>query len=119
MAASTSAVVLLAARAGLESHRDTIEVLHMLGSTDVQVARLFQRRIALDTLFGGILGTGFAMGIVALVGLQLAALGSDLLGGLTLSIRDLVLLGLLPISFALLATWAARLAVLGALGRIL
>ncbi|MEP7004419.1 MAG: FtsX-like permease family protein [Sphingomonas bacterium] len=119
MAAATSAVVLLAARAGLESHRDTIEVLHMLGSTDVQVARLFQRRIALDTLFGGILGTAFAMGIVALVGLQLAALGSDLLGGLTLSSRDWVLLGLLPISFALLATWAARFAVLGALRRIL
>jgi cell division transport system permease protein len=119
MAAATSAVVLLAARAGLESHRDTIEVLHMLGSTDVQVARLFQRRIALDTLFGGLLGTAFAIGTVALVGLQLATLGSDLLGGLVLSSRDWVLLGLLPIAFALLATWAARFAVLGALRRIL
>ena len=49
MAAATTAVVLLAARAGLETHRDTIAILHMLGSTDVQVARLFQRRIALDT----------------------------------------------------------------------
>ena len=49
MAAATTAVVLLTARAGLETHRDTIAILHMLGSTDVQVARLFQRRIALDT----------------------------------------------------------------------
>ncbi|WCM26528.1 permease [Sphingomonas sp. QA11] len=119
MAAATSAVVILAARAGLETHRDTIEVLHMLGSTDLQVARLFQRRIALDTLFGGALGTVVAAGMVVLVGLQLATLGSDLLGGLQLSTRDWLLLAMLPIGFALLATYAARLAVLGALRRIL
>src|SRR3546814_9520593 len=57
MAGATAAVVILAARAGLEAHRETIEVLHMMGSTDIQVARLFQRRIALDTLAGGIVGT--------------------------------------------------------------
>ena len=53
MAAATAAVVVLAARAGLEAHRATIEVMHMLGSTDVQVARLFQRRIARDAAIGG------------------------------------------------------------------
>jgi cell division transport system permease protein len=119
MAGATAAVVILAARAGLETHRDTIEVLHMLGSTDVQVARLFQRRIALDTLFGGMLGTLFAVGLVALVGFQLATLGSDLLGGLQLAPRDWTLLAMLPIAFALLATFAARTAVLGALRKIL
>ena len=51
----------LAARAGLDTHRDTIEVLHMLGSTDLQVARLFQRRIAFDTLLGGAVGTAAAL----------------------------------------------------------
>lgn len=119
MAAATAAVVILAARAGLETHRDTIEVLHMLGSTDVQVARLFQRRIALDTLIGGVLGTIGAVGVVLLVGWQLTTLGSDLLGGLSLGTRDWVLLGALPFVFAVLATLAARQAVLGALGRYL
>jgi cell division transport system permease protein len=119
MAAATAAVVILAARAGLETHRETIEVLHMLGSTDVQVSRLFQRRIALDTLIGGVLGTVLAGGLVALVGVQLGALGSDLLSGLTLAPRDWLLLALLPVAFALLATLAARVAVTGALGRIL
>ena len=119
MAAATAAVVILAARAGLETHRDTIEVLHMLGSTDVQVARLFQRRIALDTLIGGLIGTILALGVVGLVGMQLAALGSDLLAGLNLATRDWILLGGLPIAFALLATLAARQAVLATLGRYL
>lgn len=119
MAAATAAVVILAARAGLETHRDTIEVLHMLGSTDVQVARLFQRRIAIDTLLGGVIGTVIAIGVIALVGLQLAALGSDLLAGLSLSARDWMILGGLPVAFAVLATLAARQAVLTALGRYL
>ena len=34
----------------LDTHRATIEILHLMGATDVQVARLFQRRIALDAL---------------------------------------------------------------------
>jgi cell division transport system permease protein len=119
MAAATAAVVILAARAGLETHRATIEVLHMLGSTDVQVARLFQRRIALDTLIGGVVGTVCALGVVAGVGWQLGTLGSDLLGGLTLGTRDWILLGALPVAFALLAVFAARQAVLGTLGRYL
>ena len=115
MASATASVVILAARAGLDTHRDTIDVLHMLGSTDVQIARLFQRRIALDTLLGGIIGAVLATGVLLLVGAQIAALGSDLLSGLALGQRDWVLLALLPLGFALLAAFAARVAVLGAL----
>ncbi|MEO5865871.1 MAG: FtsX-like permease family protein [Sphingomonas sp.] len=119
MAGATAAVVLLAARAGLDTHRDTIQVMHMLGSTDRQVARLFQRRIALDTLLGGFIGAVVAIGVVLLVGSQIAAIGSDLLSGLSLARRDWILLALLPVAFALLATFAARIAVLGALRRTL
>lgn len=119
MASATAAVVILAARAGLDTHRDTIEVMHMLGSTDVQIARLFQRRIALDTLLGGIIGAVIAVGVVLLVGRQIGALGSDLLSGLALGQRDWIALALLPIAFALLAALAARIAVLAALRRTL
>jgi cell division transport system permease protein len=119
MATATAAVVLLAARAGLDTHRDTIAVLHMLGSTDTQVARLFQRRIALDTLFGGILGTAAALGAVWLLGRQTAELGSELLGSIALADADWVLLALVPLIFALLAMGAARVAVLRTLGRTL
>ncbi|OYY71916.1 ABC transporter permease [Sphingomonas sp. 28-63-12] len=119
MAGATAAVVILVGRAGLDTHRETIEVLHMLGSTDMQVARLFQRRIALDTLYGGVAGTVLAMMTITVIGSQLSGLGSDLLSGIALSERDWVLLAGLPILFALLATVAARYAVLGALRRFL
>jgi len=119
MAAATAVVVLLVGRAGLDAHRDTIEVLHMLGATDVQVARLFQRRIALDTLYGGLIGAGGAIVTVLFVGGRLAGLGSDLLSGIALGERDWLALIALPLAFALLATGAARLAVLGALRKFL
>lgn len=119
MATATGAVVLLAARAGLDTHRDTIEVLHMLGSTDLQVARLFQRRIAFDTLLGGAVGTAAALGLTWFLQSRFGALGSEILSGVALAQRDWFLLLLLPISFALMATFAARLAVLRKLGRTL
>ncbi len=119
MALATTAVVLLAARAGLDMHRDTIAVLHMLGSTDRQVARLFQRRIALDTLFGGALGTAVALGVIWLLGRQAGGLESELVGGVALGRPDWLLLAAIPAAFALLAMAAARAGVLRALGRTL
>lgn len=119
IATATAAVVLLAARSGLDTHRDTIDVLHMLGSTDVQIARLFQRRIAFDTLFGGLLGTGAALGLVWFLQSRMALVGSEMLSGVALQQRDWFLLLLLPLGFALLATFAARATVLRALGRTL
>jgi cell division transport system permease protein len=119
IAGATAAVVLLAARSGLDTHRDTIEVLHMLGSTDVQMARLFQRRIAFDTLIGGLIGTAAAFAVAWLLQSRMAALGSELLGGVALARSDWLLLLLVPLGFALLATLAARVAVLRALSKTL
>jgi cell division transport system permease protein len=109
MAAATAAVVVLAARAGLDAHRQTIDVMHMLGSTDVQIARLFQRRIARVA----------AVAVVALVGSRAAALGSGLLGGAVLGPAGWIALLMLPVAFVLLAALAARLAVVRALRNVL
>lgn len=119
MATATATVVVLAARAGLDAHRATIEVMHMLGATDVQVARLFQRRIARDALIGGLVGGVLALVLVALIGSRAAGLGSELLGGAGLGIGGWAALALLPLGFVLVAMMAARWAVTRALRRIL
>ncbi|WP_267379192.1 MULTISPECIES: permease [unclassified Sphingomonas] len=119
MTAATAAVIVLAARAGLETHRATIEVMHMLGSTDVQVARLFQRRLARDAAIGGAIGGIAAVAVILLVGTRLAALGSELLGNVTLATGDWVVLALLPPAYVLLATIVARVAVVTRLRRTL
>src|SRR3546814_3453568 len=79
MTLATAAIVVLAARAAHNSHRTTIEVLHLMGSTDVQIARLFQRRIALDALFGGMLGTPGSVLVLILLGILIRNIGSDVL----------------------------------------
>lgn len=119
LAGATSTVVVLAARAGLEAHRETIAVMHMLGSTDVQVARLFQRRIARDAAVGGAIGGMAALVVASLVGVRLIGLGSALANGALLSPLGWVALALVPVVFVFLATIAARIAVLQALGTTL
>lgn len=119
MAGATAAVVVLATRAGLEAHRPTIEVMHMLGSTDVQVARLFQRRIARDALVGGAIGGATAIVVVLALGLKLGGVGSDLLASATLGPGGWVALVLLPLLFVLLAALSARVAVTAVLRRTL
>ncbi|MFT3978204.1 MAG: permease [Sphingomonas bacterium] len=119
MASATATVVMLAARAGLDAHRETIEVMHMLGATDVQVARLFQRRIARDALIGGAVGAAAALALVLLIGMRASGLGSELLGGAALGVGAWVTLALLPLGFVLLAMAAARVSVTRALRRIL
>lgn len=117
--AATLAVVALAVRSGLEAHRATIQVMHMLGSTDVQVARIFQRRIALDAALGGGAGGLLALLVVWLLGRQLGALGSELIGSATLGRNDWIALALLPVLFIALASLAARRAVIADLRRTL
>lgn len=119
MALATAAIVVLAARAAHDSHRGTIDVLHLMGATDVQIARLFQRRIGLDALFGGLLGFVTALLVIILLGTRLAATGSDLLAAISLPWTSWLILVLLPIGGVLLSTLAARWTVLRSLGRLL
>lgn len=119
MALATGAVVVLAARGAHDSHRVTIDVLHLMGATDVQIARLFQRRIGLDALLGAVAGFIAALIVILLLGARLMATGSDLLRAISLPPSSLLLLALLPTGGVILATVAARWTVLRALGRSL
>lgn len=119
MASATAAVVLLVARAGLDTHRGTIDILHMLGSTDLQIARLFQRRIGQDTLTGGLIGALAGGVLVMLLGQRMATLDSQLVDGVALGPLDWAGIAVLPVLFTLLAMGAARIAVLRRLARVL
>ncbi|OHT19076.1 cell division protein FtsX [Edaphosphingomonas haloaromaticamans] len=119
MAGATAAVVVLTARGALNNHRPTIDVMHLLGATDVQIARLFQRRIAIDALAGGLLGLAAAVAVLALLGTRLAALGSELVGAFALSPMHWALLAALPLAGMVMAMLAARWTVVAALRRML
>ena len=114
LSAAAAAAVVLAARGSLDTHRFTIEVMHGIGATDIQVAHLFQRKIAIDAFIGSVTGGVAAALVLALLAGGAAFVG-ELTGGASLGLKDIVVLALLPFALTGLATWVARAAVLKAL----
>jgi cell division transport system permease protein len=119
MAVATSFVVVLAARGAHSGHRSTIDIMHMLGATDSQVMRLFQRRMTRDISFGAAVGLFSAIAMILLVGRSAAVLASDLMGSIALPWWGWVVLPLLPVLFITVAWFAARLTLASALSRSL
>ena len=116
---ATSAVVILAVRSTLNTHRETIEIMHMMGGTDVQAARLFQRRVALDALLGGIVGFIVAAVVIMTVGGRFAAVEPGLLSDAHFPYYGWAILAFIPLAVMALAMLMARMTVISALKRIL
>jgi cell division transport system permease protein len=114
LSAASAAAVVLAARGALDTHRFTIEVMHGIGATDLQLTHLFQRKIALDALAGSIAGAISGLVVILLLAGG-ASFAGEIMGGATLGPAEIVLLLLLPLALTVLATWVARMAVLAAL----
>ena len=119
LAATSAAAVWLAARSALGSNRDTIEIVHLLGGTDGQIARIFQRSIALDALVGGAVGLLLGLSALFLLGRQFAGLGSGMVAGGGLALADWLVIGAIPLAGVLIAMLTARVTVLVALRRML
>ncbi len=119
LAVTSAAAVFLAARSALGNNRETIEIVHLLGGTDGQIAQLFQRAILRDSVIGG--GVGLLLGLAAVLGLgyQFAALDSGMIGGGGLDWLDWFLIALIPVLGVVLAVATARFTVLSAVRRML
>lgn len=119
LAATSAAAVWLAARSALGSNRDTIEIVHLLGGTDGQIARLFQNSIGMDAAIGGGTGLLLGLGAVLVLGQQFARLGSGMVAGGGLGAVDWALLAAIPLTGIILAMLTARFTVLTALRKML
>lgn len=119
LALATAAAVIISARSALNTHSETIAVVHLLGGTDQQISRLFQRRIALDALLGGLIGLIGGAAIIWLIGTQLTALGSGLVKSVGLDWWSWLIIAAIPILGMFLAMITARWTVVGALKKIL
>ena len=119
LTATSAAAVWLAARSALGSNRETIEIIHLLGGTDGQIARIFQRSLGIDAALGGLTGLLVGLGAIALLGRQFARLGSGMVAGGELAAADWALLAAIPLIGIVLAMLTARITVLAALRRML
>lgn len=119
LAGALAAAVLLAARSALGANRDTIEIVHLLGGTDAQVARVFQRSIGYDAAGGGAVGLALAMVVILTLGRRFEGLGAGLVDSGALVWSDWLILAVVPVLATLLAMLTARLTVLHALRKML
>ncbi len=116
---AAAAAVILGSRAALDQHRATIDVMHLMGATDRQISRLFERRVAQDAISGAALGLVLAFGALMVVGWRFQAVGAALVAGSALGLIDITLLCLIPIAGVGLAILSARITVLRSLAHIL
>ncbi len=119
LAMALSAAVLLAARSALGANRDTIEIVHLLGGTDAQIARVFQRSLGVDAAGGGLVGLLLAGIVIVVLGRRFAGLSAGLVSSGALVWSDWLLLVLVPLLATALAMITARLTVMHALRKML
>jgi cell division transport system permease protein len=107
IAGAAAAVVAFATRAGLTARRDVVEVLHLTGAEDAQIANLFELRFARVAAIGGAAGAVAA----ALLGglLRLIGGGQGITPALPIAWVDLLAVLPCPVLAALVAALAARL----------
>ena len=107
IALAAAAVVAFATRAGLAARRDVVEVLHLTGAEDGQIANLFELRFARVAAVSGAIGAVAA----ALVGglLRLVGGGAGITPALPIAWLDLIAVLPCPLIAALVAAVAARL----------
>ena len=119
MAFVGAAAVWLAARNALGGNRDTIEIVHLLGGSDDQIARIFQRSVLFDAIAGGALGLVMGLGAILLLARQFAALQSGMLAGGSLMPLDWAIIALVPLFAVAIAVYTARMTVLSSLRKSL
>jgi cell division transport system permease protein len=119
LAVALVAAVLLAARTALGTNRDTIEIVHLLGGTDAQIARVFQRSIGVDAAGGGVVGFLLALVVVLFLGRRFASLGAGMVDQGALGLADWAVLALIPVTAVVVAMLTARVTVIRALGKML
>ena len=111
-------VVGMVTRMSLGLHRDTVELLRMMGAPDAYVARQFERHALLTGLQGGLLG--FVAAILTVLLLVYGSRLLRLLSTLPLDLRpvDWIVLACVPVVGALLITVVARLTAVWSLARM-
>lgn len=119
LAFTSAGAVWLAARSSFTNHSKTVEIVHLLGGTDRQIARIFQRSVTIDAMVGGVIGLVLGVLAVLLIGSQFGAIDSGMVAGGNLRRLDWVVLAAIPVIGVLLAMLTARITVMSALRRML
>jgi cell division transport system permease protein len=119
---ATLAIIIFATQAGLQAHREIVEVVHMIGARDVFIASEFQRHFMWLGLRGGLIGLALAIATLLLSSMMWdsrdAPVGAQYLPQLVSAPWHYVWLLLVPLITGAIALASARMTVLRVLGRM-
>lgn len=110
IAASTGAMITLAANAALSANAQVIRVMRLVGARDIYIARAFERRFTIRALLGA--AVGVAAGAFAVLLLPAADTEGGFLTGLGFRGAEWLWLVLIPPMAGLVAFFATRAAAL-------
>jgi cell division transport system permease protein len=122
IALATLAIVIFATQAGLQTHREIVEVVHMIGARDVFIASEFQRHFLWLGVRGGIFGLIIAA--VTLIGSSFlwdsreSPVAAQYLPQLASAPQHYLWLLFVPAVMGMIAMLTARFTVLRVLGRM-
>ncbi|HEY2836757.1 MAG TPA: hypothetical protein VGI89_09325 [Rhizomicrobium sp.] len=114
IAGATAAAVSFATRAGLEAHHEMVALLHQMGARATFIARTVERHYLVSAFVAALLGALFAILLFLSIGglEQFGVEAVPFLPPLSLSLRELLWLLLVPVATALIAWATARASVL-------
>jgi cell division transport system permease protein len=113
--AATVVIIVFATRAGLAAHRETVEIVHLMGARDGLIAGAFMRRFLWVGVKGALIGlVALALGAGAVYLLD-RRLDSALLPSLAPPVEALAALLALPVVSGVITMLTARVAVTRAL----
>jgi len=122
IAVATLAIVIYATQAGLQAHREIVEVVHMIGARDVFIASEFQRHFLWLGLRGGLIGLTLAIATLLsssfFVDSREAPVGAQYMPQFVTAPQHYLWLVFVPIVIGLIAMYTARFTVLRVLGRM-
>ncbi len=120
IAVATAAAVTFATRAGLQAHREIVELLHQMGAHPGFISRAFERYYFLSALAASAIGAGIAAVVfVAAGGLEMAGYEAvPFLPPMSLKPLEALWLIAVPAGSSLIAWATARISVMAALRKI-
>ena len=114
----TAATIVYATRTSLAVHKETIEVLHLIGAHDDYIARQFADRAFGLGIMGGLLGLVPTVPTLYAIGWASRRLEGGFLPHLSLPLTGFITIALLPGFAAFLVMLTARLTVHRTLSRM-
>jgi cell division transport system permease protein len=116
-AAALSLIIIFGTRAATTAHYEVVELLHLMGARDEDIANRFQRHAVVIAFRGGMIGLALAAAAILLISQLAAGIEAPLLSDMRLSKQQIAILAFIPFPATLLAGLIARYTVMRELSR--